>query len=98
MKRTILVRGYVSKNGQVSVYYADDKKLKDASDVSLCAENLPEDQPIRAISIQVEIDVDELFKDMAIASKAVAAGDILPPILPEPSLGPPRDNPMPPRM
>ncbi len=82
MKRTISVRGYVSKNGQVSVYYADDKKLKDASDVSLCAENLPEDQPIREIVIQAEVDIDELFKDVTLSGLTTAVGEIQPPLPP----------------
>lgn len=83
MKRTIRIRGYVAKNGQVSLFYCDGKDLKDHSDAGVCADSLPPDQSIREIAVTAEIDVEAVFRDAIIpSSKVEATGAIEEPLDP----------------
>jgi hypothetical protein len=81
MKRSIKIRGYVAKNGMISLYYSDNTKLKDCSDVSMCADNLPEDQMIRQIEVTAEIDIEAIFKELSIPATSVeGTGKTEPPV------------------
>lgn len=80
MKRKVTIRGYVASNGQVSIGRCDDENLEDRSDLALMAEELPAEFLIREIAVDIEIDVDELFKGATMEGTVTPVGEIEGPV------------------
>lgn len=80
MKRKVKIHAYVCQNGQVNAGLYENKDMEDHTDVGILADGLPSTLPIRQISIEVEVDIGELFKDYTIAGTVSPAGAIEPPV------------------